>query len=88
MMFWFYLVVSLIIVPLQFYNHWAISKQKMDIVYPVSMIVYALYFVTETILAFANPAQLPVLIFNIVNLWAFAMAYKGYQSLKNEKGCQ
>jgi hypothetical protein len=36
-------------------------------------------------LAFRDPEQLPLLIFNILNVWAFAMAIRGYLRLKREK---
>jgi uncharacterized membrane protein len=36
-------------------------------------------------LAFRDPDQLPLLIFNILNVWAFVMAVRGYRRLKREK---
>jgi uncharacterized membrane protein len=47
-----------------------------DISYRISMSSYTVYFIIERMLAFRDPEQLPLLIFNILNVWAFAMAIR------------
>lgn len=84
MMFTFYLAIACAVVPMAFASHWALSEKKLHIVYPVNMVMYSLYFIAETALAFADPTQLPVLIFNIINLWGLAMAIRGYRKLKRD----
>jgi uncharacterized membrane protein len=36
-------------------------------------------------LAFRDTEQLPLLIFNILNVWAFVMAVRGYYRIKRER---
>jgi len=49
------------------------------------MFSYTVYFIIECMLAFRDREQLPLLIFNILNVWAFIMAIKGYTRLKKEE---
>ena len=52
------------------------------------MVVYAFYITIETILALNDPSQISILFFNVVNIWAFIMHYRGMkrlQSLKKEE---
>jgi hypothetical protein len=81
-MFELYLGIALTVIPLQLINHWAISEQRMHVVYPLSIVVYTLYFVAETMLALSKPEQLPVMLFNLVNAWGFFMACRGWRRLK------
>jgi uncharacterized membrane protein len=54
-------------------------------VYVLSMIVYTGYILVETALAFRDPEQISVLLFNIINVWALLMAVKGHLRLKKEQ---
>ena len=80
----FWILVPLVTV-FQFYNHWCLSHGRLNISYRISMFSYTVYFIIECMLAFRDPEQLPLLIFNILNVWAFVMAIKGYLRLKREK---
>lgn len=80
--------LTLIVVPMNMFAHWSISKGKLKIAYPILMIVYALYITIETILAFNVPSQISILLFNVVNMWAFYMAFRGMKRLKKEKELQ
>jgi uncharacterized membrane protein len=44
-----------------------------------------MYFIIETSLALNNPEQIGILIFNILNVWAFVMAAKGLLRLRQDK---
>ncbi len=70
---------------IQFYNHWCLGQGHLNRSYRLSMIAYSIYFIIECMLAFRDPEQIPLLIFNILNAWAFLMAYKGYKRLKEEE---
>lgn len=77
--------ITAITVVLNIFNHWCIAKGKMYKVYILSMLVYVGYIVVETSLAFRHPEQISVLLYNITNIWALFMAFKGYYRLKSEK---
>ena len=77
----FWTLVPLVTI-LQFINHWCIGHGKMYLSYRISMVSYSCYFVVESILALRDPTQRSIMVFNIVNAWAFFMAYKGYKRLK------
>lgn len=83
----FFLVASIITVALNVGSHWNLSKGNNKAVYILNVFVYASYFVIETALAFNDPSQIGILIFNVLNLWAFSMAIKGLLRLREkEKG--
>ena len=67
--------VTVVTVLLQLTNMWFLSKGT--IVYPIMLIVYAGYMAIETYLAVSDPSQWSIMLFNIVNVWAVAMALKG-----------
>ena len=84
-MWWFFLITSIIIVGLQFFNQWFISEGLMHRVYPISCVIYVLYATVETTLGLTNPEQSGILIFNLVNIWGFAMAVKGWRRVRKNK---
>lgn len=69
----------------QFYNHWCIGQGNLNHSYRLSMIAYSIYFIIECMLASRDIEQMPLLILNTLNVWAFMMAYKGYKRLKEEE---
>lgn len=73
-----------LVTAIQFYNHWCISNGRLEISYRLSMMAYTIYFIIECMLAFRDAEQLPLLILNTLNIWAFVMAYRGYKRLKRE----
>ena len=81
----FYTVAAILAVILQFFNHRFLGQGRLNLVYPISMVVFLLYFVVETVLALTNPDQIGILIFNTVNMWAFYNAYVGWRRLKKEQ---
>lgn len=80
----FFWVSSITTVGLQFVNFWYLSKGNLKVVYPLSIIVYVLYIIIETILAFNSPDQMGIMIFNAVNIWGLAMSFRGLMRLKSE----
>lgn len=84
-MFYVFAVLTALIVTLQITKHWLLSKGVLWWVYRLNMVIFVGYFITETLVALSNPAQLPLIFMNIVNVWAFAMAYKGYLRLKKQE---
>lgn len=81
----FFLIGALITVALNVLAHWNMSKGNMKVVYVLNLFVYASYFIIETSLAFNNPEQIGILLFNLLNIWAFIMAVKGLVRLRKEK---
>lgn len=77
--------LTLIVVPTNMLAQWLISRGKLEFAYPLLMLVYSMYITIETILAFNDPTQISILLFNIVNVWAFSMAFKGMRRLQKEK---
>lgn len=75
-------VLTLIVVPSNMFTQWQISKGNLKLGYRLLMFVYVLYIIIETILAFNDPSQISILLFDVVNMWGFLMAFKGYLRLK------
>jgi micrococcal nuclease len=75
--------LTCLVVPANMYTQWQISKGNLRLGYPLLMFVYCLYIAIETILALRDPEQISILLFDVVNVWAFFMAFKGYVRLKN-----
>ncbi len=84
-MFWFFSILTIIVVLIQFVNHFYYSQGKLDVSYPLSIIAYSIYIVIETVLAFNHPEQISILLFDVVNLWALLMAIKGWKRLNDNK---
>lgn len=78
-------VLTCIVIPANMLAQWLLSKGKLKVAYPVLMFVYALYITIETMLALNDPSQISILLFNIVNIWAFAMAFKGARRLREQE---
>lgn len=78
-------VLTFIVVPANMFAQWQLSKGNLRLAYPLLLVIYFLYIVIETILAFNVPSQISILLFNIVNVWAFYMAYKGMIRLQKEE---
>lgn len=57
----------------------------MKLAYKIAIIAYTLYAGIETSVAFRDPEQISLLLFNIVNFWAIGMAAKGLLRLKREE---
>lgn len=78
-------VLTCIVIPANMVAQWLLSKGKLKFAYPMLMFVYALYITIETMLALNDPSQISILLFNIVNVWAFAMAFKGAKRLREQE---
>jgi uncharacterized membrane protein len=74
-----------LVIVIQIMNHWVYSKGKLRYAYPLSMLAYALYIIIETYVALREPSQNSLLLFNLVNVWGFAMAAKGYRRIKADE---
>jgi hypothetical protein len=75
-------VATVVVVILQLYNHYNLSNGNLKLAYKVAIVAYTLYAAIETSLALRDPEQISVMLFNIVNIWAIAMAAKGLFRLK------
>ncbi len=74
-------VLTVATVGLQFFNFWLVSKGKIN--YPLLIVIYVGYIILETTLALNQKDQIFILLFNLVNIWAIAMAIKGMLRQKN-----
>jgi uncharacterized membrane protein len=74
--------LTLIVVPANLVAQYQLSKGNLKFTYPLLVFVYALYITIETILAFNDPSQMSILLFNVVNVWALIMAIRGSKRLK------
>lgn len=81
----FFLIATIVTVVLNVLSHWNLSRGNNKTVYILNLFVYASYFAIETALAFNDPSQIGILLFNVLNLWAFSMAVKGLLRLRREK---
>ena len=68
-------IATIVTVILQLFNMWLLSKRV--IAYHLMLVVYAGYMGIETHLALSSPSQWSIMLFNLVNVWAVAMAIKG-----------
>jgi hypothetical protein len=83
-MFWTITFLTIFSIAIQVFNHWFLSKGNLAVAYKLSTVGYTLHMIMDTILAFSSPEQMAVLLFNLVNLWAFIMAVKGWVRLRRE----
>jgi uncharacterized membrane protein len=74
-----------LVIGIQIMNHWMYSKGRLKYAYPLSMLAYALYIIIETYVALREPSQNSLLLFNLVNVWGFMMAFKGYRRIKADE---
>lgn len=81
----FFFVLSLFASLISLANHWFLSRGMLHVSYPLIMVACTCYIVIETIIAFRDPVQMGIFVFNLVNLWAIIMAAKGLIRLKKEK---
>lgn len=78
-------ITTITVVVLQLYNHYNLSRGNLKLAYKIAIVAYSLYAAIETSLALRDPQQISVMLFNIVNVWAIAMAVKGLRRLKLEE---
>lgn len=85
-MFYYYFLISLVAVIMQFFNWWYISKGHLKVSYYLSIFVYSMVAIVDTSVALANPDQVGILLFDLVNFWAIIMSIKGAVRLRRERG--
>lgn len=66
-------------------NNWFLSKGKLHVSYPLIILACTCYIIIETILAFRDPVQMGIFVFNITNFWAIIMAIRGLIRLREEE---
>jgi hypothetical protein len=74
-------VLILLTSPIRF---WYYSKGHLYVSYRIELFVFTCYLVLETHLALLTPEQHSLMLMNIINIWALAMAVKGIFRLKKE----
>lgn len=77
-------IATITTVGLQLFNHYNLSKGNLRLAYKIAIVAYSIYAGIETSLALRDSQQISVLLFNIVNIWAIAMAVKGLHRLNTE----
>ena len=84
----FVTAMSIVAVTMQILNHWLLSKGSLKSHHITTIVVATFYIVIETSLALRDPAQISIMLFNIVNVWMLIMAVKGLRRisrLENDK---
>lgn len=74
--------LSIAIVLNQLVNYYFYGKGNLKVSYPLTMLSMTGYMIVETILAISHPEQWSIFLFNLVNIFGFVNAYKGYRRLK------
>lgn len=69
----------------QFVNHWSLSKGELKVHHWLTIFVMIQIICVDTILAFKEPDQKIMLLFNIVNIWILIMAVKGLFRIREEE---
>lgn len=78
------LILTVIVISMQFINHWNLSHGRLHITYPLTIVILLTYMVIETTIALRDSVQYSMLLFNVINLWGIIMAVKGIRRLKRE----
>lgn len=76
--------LTIAVVGVMLFSHYYLSKGRLEVVYPLNIVGFSLYLIIETMIAFHTPAQLSILLFNIVNFMGLYSAVRGYKRLKNK----
>ena len=82
--------ITVLVVILQMIKYWYVKEtakhpEKIEYVYKLNILVFIGYAIVETTVGLSNPAQMSVLLFNIVNVWSIIMNTKGLLILKENK---
>lgn len=81
----FFWVTSILLVILQYFNHKLLGQGDLKRAYPLAIVIYTIYAIVETTLALTQPAQMGIMVFNLVNGWAVYNAILGIRRLKKEE---
>lgn len=81
----FLTLLTCLIIPLSMTNQWFMSRGKLQVVYPLNLTLYCLFFTMDVYLAVRDTAQLSMLLFVIPYAWAGWMSIKGIKRLQVEK---
>lgn len=81
----FFWVTSILLVILQYFNHKLLGQGDLKMAYPLAIVIYTVYAIVETTLALTQPAQMGIMVFNLVNGWAVYNAFIGMRRLKREE---
>lgn len=84
-MFWFLNISIILLILVQFFKYWNLSKGKLLSVYLLTIVVGIANIILDAIIAFTNPALMGMLFYTILNLWSILMAANGLVRLKREK---
>lgn len=84
-MFWFLNLSIILLIILQFINHWNLSKGKLMLVYPLTIVVGVSNIILDAIIAIYNPELSGMVLYTISNIWSIIMATKGLLRLRKEK---
>ena len=81
----FLFILTVATIALQGANHWYMSKGRLNVSYPLTILAYFCCTVMETYLALRDPEQWSIIMFVPMYLWAMLMAAKGMWRLHKEK---
>jgi len=84
-MFWFFNISIILLITLQFINHWNLSKGALRIVYPLTIIIAVSNIILDLIIALYSPQLSGMILYTISNLWSIFMATKGLIRLRKTK---
>lgn len=78
-------LLAVLVVGLQFFNHWNLSKGNLKLSYPLIIAIAIANIIVDVYLTFIHPEQIGVLIYTFANVWAIWMAIKGLIRLRKEQ---
>jgi len=81
----FFYCMAAITVTLQFVCQWYFAKGNLKVSYPLTILVYLCYIVTDIAMVMYDSVLGGVLIFSIANIWTLFMCTKGMLRLKREE---
>ena len=81
----FFYVMAVITVTLQFVCQWYFAKGNLKVSYPLTILVYLCYIITDVAMVLYDSALGGVLVFSVANVWTLFMCTRGMKRLRTEE---
>ncbi len=77
--------ITIAVVIGQLFHMYYYGEGNLQMAYPIAVLVFAGFMITETMLALRDPAQWSIILFNICNLWGFVNAVRGCIRIRRDR---